>query len=615
MKENTKEQIKNRMIKKAANLWGVSENEIEMSFDPIVSLLITACASEIEKISNEVDGSQTRITEKVIQLMTPDSVDGPTPAQAILYANPIDKVTQIKPEYLFNYKKEEIVKKTSVKHTDIYFSPVQDFNLVNAKIEFIATGDTVIQLDRKKSRQTVAQNEANSQLEPSTLYIGLNSNLKIFPFDDLSFYFELQEVKDKNLFYHHLKNAKWFVDDTEINVLGGLDNSENGQLLDLKSIFEDVSNKTNNTCQRIINGYSHHYITTKSVKNEKEITASKFKEVEEILKENKVKVDGDLLWIKIVFPRIINNDILKNVYCSLNSFPVMNRELNSFTNRMKEYINILPIKTEALFFDMKSIVNTDGKVYKSRSKHDSDEDRGTFVMRSNNVGKLDKRKAREYIVHLIELLKDESASFSFLNNDFLHANLKGLNQLISLLEKRVSETSNEMTQTSYVILKPYTPKENLIVEYWTTNGAAANDIKSGSDLTLFKGVGVDVRSSYFMTTSHGGKDDLSMQDRLNSYRRSLLSRDRIVTKEDIKALCHELYGNKIAQVAIKRAYIKAVDLNKGLVQCIEITLTPNKQSNTSIEEWDTINSNLMYYLEKNSINVFPYKIKLLNSLT
>jgi len=612
MEKNTKEQIKNRMIKNAASLWGVAANEIEMSFDPLVSLLISACASEIEKISNEVDGSQTRITEKVIQLMTPDTVDGPTPAQAILYADPIDKVTQIKPEFLFNFKKEEIVKKTSVKHTNLFFSPVQDFNLVNAKVEYVATGNTVIQLGKKKSRQIVAQNLTNSKLEPSTLYLGVSSKLKHFPFDDLSFYFELQEVEDKNVFYHHLKNAEWFVDDTMVDVIGGLYNSDKGQLLDLKSIFEDVSNQTNNTCQRIINGYSHHYITTKSIKNGKEITESKFEEVEAILKENKIKVDGNLKWIKIVFPRIINNDILKNVYCSLNSFPAMNRELKSFTNQIKEYINILPIKTEDLFFDMESVVNTEGKSYTSRSKDNSNEDKGTFVMRSNNVGKLDKRNAREYIVHLIELLKEESASFSFLNNDFLHTNLKGLNQLISLLEKKVSETSNEMTQTSYVILKPYKPNENLIVEYWTTSGAAANNIKSGSDISLYKGVGVVNKSSYFMTTSHGGKDDLSMQDRLNSYRRSLLSRDRIVTKEDVKALCHELYGDKITHVDIDKGYSKAIDLNKGLVQCIEIVLTPNKQINTGIEEWDTINSNLLYYLEKNSINVFPYKIKILN---
>ena len=612
MKENTKEQIKNRMIKKAASLWGVSPNEIDMSFDPVVSMLISACASEIERISGDVDESQTRITEKVIQLMTPETVSGPKTAQAILYAEPTDNITTIKPEFLFNYRKEETVKKTSLKFTDIYFSPVQDFNLVDAKVQFLATANTIIELEERKERNQVIQRLKNSNLAPSMLYIGLSSEAKSIMIKDVSFYFELLGIEDKDLFYHHLRNAEWYIDNQRIEVQSGFYNSDDIQISELKSIFEDVSSKTNITCQQIINSYSKHYVTIKSVDMGKGIKKSIFPEIETIFNENKIKTEGNLRWIKVVFPRIISNTVLEKVHCSLNSFPVLNRELNGFTYQIKEYINILPIKTENLFFDMKSIVNTDGDVYKARSKDSSNNDKGTFVMRSDNVGKLDKRKAREYITYLIELLKDESASFSFMNNDFLQKNLKGLNQLISLLEKKVSESTNEETQTNYVLLKPYNTNENLLIEYWSTNGESANNIKTGCELAIYKGVGVKRKGSYFMTTSHGGKADLSMQDRLNSYRRSLLSRDKIVTKEDVKALCYELYGDKVNKVEIVRGYTKAIGLTKGLVQCIDIVLTPSNQNNTEIEEWDSINNNLMYFLEKNSINVFPYKIKILN---
>ena len=68
--ENSKKQVRNRMLKKAAQLWGIPASEIDVSFDPIISILITACAAEIEKISADVNESQTRITEKIIQLMT-----------------------------------------------------------------------------------------------------------------------------------------------------------------------------------------------------------------------------------------------------------------------------------------------------------------------------------------------------------------------------------------------------------------------------------------------------------------------------------------------------------------------------------------------------------------
>lgn len=612
MKENTKEEIKNRMIKKAATMWGVQPNEIEMSFDPIVSLLISACASEIEKISAEVDHSQTRITEKVIQLMTPEAVNGPRPARSILYAEPIDEVLTIKPEYLFNYRKKESYQKTSVKYRNIYFSPVQDFKLVDASVQYMACGGTFIELQNRKNKEIVAQKVKDSDLLPSTLYIGLTSKRKSITLEDVSFYFELQGVDHKELFYHHLRNAQWFTENDTLEVSGGFYNTEKAEETNLKSIFEDVSNKTNNTCKQIVNGYSRQYITVKSVGEKKNLKKSAFKEMQDFLSKNKIKLDEDVKWIKIIFPRIITNTLLQNIHCSLNSFPVLNRELNSFTYNIKEFINILPIKTEDLFFDIKSITNTDGDAYKARSKDNSSIGKGTFVLRDDNVGKLDKRKAREYVIHLIELLKDESASFSFLNNDFLHKNLKGLNQLIALLEQKVSEASRDLTQTNYVVLKPFKPNEKLLVEFWTTNGEAGNNIKSGSDLSIYQGVGIQQGNNYFLTTSHGGKDDLNMTEKLNSYRRSLLSRDRIVTKEDIKALCFELYGDKISKVDVKRGFGSGIGLNKGVMQYIEIVLLPNNQINTEEEEWDSINSNLLYYLEKNSVNVFPYKIKILN---
>ena len=56
MKEK-KERIKDRMLKTAARLWGYPDVEVETSFDPIVQLMLEACASELEKISSEVDVS------------------------------------------------------------------------------------------------------------------------------------------------------------------------------------------------------------------------------------------------------------------------------------------------------------------------------------------------------------------------------------------------------------------------------------------------------------------------------------------------------------------------------------------------------------------------------
>ena len=261
---------------------------------------------------------------------------------------------------------------------------------------------------------------------------------------------------------------------------------------------------------------------------------------------------------------------------------------------------------------MKSITNTEGESYKLRSKQNSSHEKGTFALRSDNVGKLDQRNAKEYITQLIELLKDESASFSLYNNDFLQSNLKDLNQLISLLEKKISETTINETETVYAMLKPYRKKENLLVEFWTTNGGLANNINIGSSVEVYRAIGLKQKSSYLVTQTQGGKDELSMKERLNAYRRTLLSRDRVVTKEDIKILCYELYGDKIIKAEVKKGYMNHISTNKGLIQCIEILLYPNTKKQTELVEWESTNSNLLFYLEKKSLNIFPYKIKIVN---
>lgn len=603
------EHIKNRMVKKAAAIWGVAENEIETSFDPVVSLLISACASEILKIEAELNASQNRVTEKLVQLMTPETVIGSTPAHAIINAKPLDDSTIIKEEYQFYYKKRTEDKKASQKLKNIFFSPIQNFKLVNADIKYMACDNSCLLLGKKKEKLELTQNRFKGTLPGSTIYLGVKNASKTLSLEDVSFYFELDDLDNNTIFYHYLKHAKWFINNKEIETIDGFYNSEKLKTVNLKSIFKDVSNNIQNINEQALNFYKKHFI---SVTNKKQVTHSNFSELDDFIALNQLDVDEDIIWIKIEFPRVISNTVLKNLFCSLNAFPVLNREINSFTYQIRNYINILPIKTEDFFLDIKSIANTNGEVYLPKSKDVLGAKKGNYTIRANNIGKLDKRSAKEYLTHLIELLKDESASFSFLNNDFLHGNLKKLNQLISLLETKVSSKNENLVETNYITLEPYSKKENLLVEYWTTNGEEANNIKSGNNLEVYKAIGVKQKDSYFMTTTFNGKNSLDMEERLNSYRRSLLSRDRIVTKEDIKAVCYELYGKKIESVAINKSYINNIDLYKGLTQCIEIELFANKRIEVEANEWSALNSNLLLLLEKKSVNIFPYKIKLVN---
>ncbi len=611
MKEHSTEEIKNRMLKNAATLWGFPANEIDMSFDPVVSMLLTACAAELEKIANELEDSQKRITENIIQLMTPEFIFGARPSHAILYTESLEQKITINPEYLFIYKKKISYKNTAVNYKDINFSPLQKFNITSSSIKYIATGNTISEALKNKQFDVIyKEDNPKNSLDPATLYLGIASNTKNLDLNEVSFYFEQQDLKVNKLFYHHLKNAEWYINDQKIKTTEGFYNTQSVNGLKLNSIFDKTSSKTYNIEEQVRNIYAKNYITIKEKLKKNTLNAPPFLELQEVITNNKLKIEDNILWIKIKFPRVISNTILKTVFCSLNAVPVINRKLNTFTYQLKEYINIIPITTEDYFLDLKSLTNTSGKNYHLQSKSDSITTKGTFNVKSENIGKLDYRKAREHIKHLIELLKDESASFSHYNNDFLYKNLNALNQLIAILEKKVEEIATEVTETNYINLTPYRKKETLIVEYWTTNGVEGTNIKTGSNLKIYNGIGIKQKSSYLLTTSFGGRNNLSMNERLNAYRRTLLSRDRIVTKEDIKALCYEIYNNKITNVSVTKGYTTDLAINKGILQCINIELTKNNKNPTEPNEWDALNENLLLYLKNNAINVFPYVIKL-----
>src|ERR1700733_10747852 len=69
----TRERIRNRMIRRASEIWGFAESEMD-DFDPLVNLLIEACSFEFEKIAGEIGKTQNRMLERLAQLLYPGMI-------------------------------------------------------------------------------------------------------------------------------------------------------------------------------------------------------------------------------------------------------------------------------------------------------------------------------------------------------------------------------------------------------------------------------------------------------------------------------------------------------------------------------------------------------------
>ncbi len=605
MSLDTKEDIKNRMLRKAAELWGVPANEIKESADPLIHLLLSACASEIEQLSGEISESQDQITERLIQLLTPDTVFDTKPAHAIAYADCLAPKVKMDASYSL-YAKKEIEDTQAVEN--IHFSPTQLTNLVAAKIKYMILGNKAYEFLDRKSKDIVQIFNEKESVKPSTLYLAIESDLDEIPLDQMAVYFEYLGVEEKELFYYHLKNAVWSTADHTIETIQGFQQVQAKNEVNLDVVFGGTPTKTSTLINEINAYYNKFYITLQS--KDIPLEASSFPEIESLLAKEKIELPSDLRWLKIEFPTVVRNSMLSRLFCTFNTFPVVNRKKEHFAYQVKKMFSIIPIISEALFLDIKSIRNTEGDTYKLQHTNAEFSEKGTYVLRSKNVAPIDSQNAKDYLVRLIELLKSESAAFSFMEQDFLSENVETLNQTISKIEQKLSEVSIQNKHTNYISIKPYKEAENILVEYWTSSGVFANTIKTGTQLQIYEGYDINPNTTYLVTPTFGGQNKLSREQCLNAYRSSTLSHGRIITKQDIIALCHDLYQDKIETVEVRKGTLKDYSFSKGLVQCMEIILIPSENNPVEDYEWDYLNDNLMTILGEQSMNIYPFKITL-----
>ena len=116
--------IKHRLIKYVADLWGYQQTDMD-GFDPLIDLLLGACAVEFERTGNQIISSQSRVLEKLAQLLLPESLTIPQPAHTIVHARAVEPEYIVKPEDQFSFDKEVInpARPTEINKVPVFFSP------------------------------------------------------------------------------------------------------------------------------------------------------------------------------------------------------------------------------------------------------------------------------------------------------------------------------------------------------------------------------------------------------------------------------------------------------------------------------------------------------------
>ncbi|MBL0341124.1 MAG: hypothetical protein IPP71_09470 [Bacteroidetes bacterium] len=267
------------------------------------------------------------------------------------------------------------------------------------------------------------------------------------------------------------------------------------------------------------------------------------------------KIQGKFLWIKLQFNSAIPVNAVQDVFVSVNAFPAINRKINRITYQLKNNMNIVPLMTESLFHDMVNVISSEGSRYRSNPLdsgfNNSD---GYYTLRHGSVERFDQRHAMELLTNVIDRLRDESAAFSSLGNDFINVQINQINQALAMIDNRLDLKGTHERPTQFLLIKPLRKNDTVFAKFWTTNGLDANSVKPGTKLTLQSGSDIKSDSLFTIVTTSGGKMPLSENEKVIAYKKALLTHDRLLTEQDIHTFCMFELGNLIQNVEVRKSW-------------------------------------------------------------
>lgn len=603
------EQIKNRMLKRASKMWGYSELESENAFDPVLELILSACASELEKLRFEQENSRARITERLLEVIFPDEVTGITPSQTLLQLTPIENNVQISRYSHFKAVKriQNLYDPTQVKTMDIFFSPTLEMKLTTAQVKYLVFGNKVLQQESFFYQEEVDQSDRN--IPSGEFWVGLHAP-EVEKLEDLCFYIDINNKEQKEFFNYYLQQVKVFCGEKEYELVEGYN-------VPINSIeYEDIISKNYTNVDAIYNEvnqfYQGNFFTLKgNIYPEREKSEYITSFIEENFSNHRIATEKDIVWLRFKFYEVITPKILENIRIALNCIPVVNMYNTKKTKRIKGQLTIYPIIGDNTFLDIDYISDDDGKRYEVKNYQKDSEDNISFVLRRGGVARFDERSALDHLQHTLRLIRDETASFSAIGNDFaIDAELRQIGQNLASIYQNIKKRSLSLNTNPFLIISSMNKELDMsfTFSYWHTAGEEGNDIKTGVSLECDKSNKTAIKSAITVKPSLGGKRGLSTADKILEYRNALLSRGRIVTIADVKTFAKSHFKHTIKGLEVQKGTKKEVSLKGGFKRTIDIYLNKNKEVDVNATEWEYLKDSFLIKLEKASTNIYPYRI-------
>jgi len=603
----TKEHISRRLIKRCAELWGIDDAQAD-HFDPLVRLLVEACSVEFEKVGQEIEQTELRLMTRLAEILSPETHNGPRPATAIVQARPQEPTGWIEPENQLTGKRINARKGET---TEAHFAPAGRYPLVNATIVQFAKPQGLFSVE--KSGKTLVAKTLPQPGGERSIWLGLEVDPGITSWDGFRFYFDwagdvAAGDPAEYRYREFLPATSWSGNGKQLFVLNGL---QDGAIDDSILIYHDSFVRINNSD------------TWEKGKLKTEPYPDAFEGMFDTRTLQMLK--KPLVWVQVTWPAIFPAAGFEQMNVSLNAFPVQNKQLNKITYRLQTGLNGIALPTGDAFMGIQSVVNQKNQVYTASEKNLYTEEEAAsgvatpgvaapvstqriYTLRRQGIGRFDKRDARAVLYQLLELLRDEVTAFNAIGEDFLASILREVAQNMARIEQKLgAKKASETTAQPFLVIRGDKNPDVLFISYWSTLAEQANGIPAGTRLQSYAASGVSGGDIVMLTRSSDGKARPDETDYVNQLRKNIVTRNRLVTLEDVRAFCAAELGDRLRKVQVKPHFMPGKMPGQGFVRCLQIGLTPAATARTG-EDWARECETLQLKVTRLSTGMYPIQI-------
>ena len=585
--------IKERLKRRAMGLWGIDDMD---KIDPIIEMLLDVFAYELARVNDEIKISDGKLLERLARILVDDKWSLPSPAHALLKMVPIENELEVHRKSQFYHPKME-----EGRIKDIFFTPLKSHKLLSAHVRCIAFGEQLIIRDEDAVVEFTVDSLKDKRTDDYTVWAGIKIDKKLLdPQTKLPICLLLKDsILDSHLRTVQVHDSKG----TPLKVQNMVDSEDASE----KEHYSEMIN-------RFYQNYLYEIDIEEAEKEQKSISAQ-FSEIFDPV--DLEDFDEKLFWIKLTLPVTFDRSELEKLEVTLNVFPIVNRKFvyKQHTIARNGRLVSLPTDLEGhdFFLNLENLQDDNGVVFSPVLDSDINDLSGTYSLYFGNTDRFDQRNAKGSLDRMIQTVREEGSAFSAIGYDLLNAHLEDLSEKIDVLEKKVNTSYKNIVgslEKQYLVTEPFENTTSFECEFWKTNANAANGISEQTNLSQYQNVEVQSNTISLQTETVGGIIRTTTKEKINSLRSGIITRERIVSKEDIKAFVKAMIGSTLESVDVRAGVAISPKKKEGLMRTTHVTVKFSSQHTMNVENKKRMAHFIQSELEHRSVQSIPYQVEI-----